>query len=158
VPQISAESRSADGMTIVQQMARHRSDPRCMACHDKIDPLGVSLEAFSASGRRRADIDGAPVVDHETAADGSTIAGLAGLKSFLLQERQLHQIMRNLCTKFVGYALGRAVIASDQALIDRVMADLEAHGWRSSFLVADVLSSPQFTQRRDEVAAATEHP
>jgi hypothetical protein len=158
VPQISAEERSPEGMTIVQQMARHRSDARCMACHAKIDPMGVALEGFGASGRRRADIDGAPVVDRETAADGSTIAGLAGLKSWLLQERQLHQVMRNLCVKFVGYALGRAVIPSDQALIDRVMADLEAHGWRSSFLNTGVLASPQYTQRRDEVAAATEHP
>jgi hypothetical protein len=153
VPQLSGEERDEHGQTVVQQLARHRVDPACMGCHTRIDPLGVALESFDAIGRRRTMLEGkAPVVDAD-AIEGVEIRGFSGLKAWLGQDRQRRLAMRNLCRKFVGYALGRSLQPSDDALIERLMADLESQGWRSSALVVGALTSPQFTNRRDAVAA-----
>jgi hypothetical protein len=154
VPQLSREDRDESGQSVVQQLAHHRTDPACMNCHVRIDPLGVALESFDAIGRRRSTLDGkTPVVDAD-AIDGAEIRGLSGLKAWLAQDQQRHQVMRNLCRKFVGYALGRALQPSDDALVERLMSGLEAQGWRSSALVVGTLTSPQFTQCRDVLAAA----
>jgi hypothetical protein len=154
VAQLSRDDHDEQGQTVVQQLARHRTDPACMNCHTRIDPLGVALESFDAIGRRRATLDGkSPVVDTD-AIEGIEIHGFAGLKAWLDQDRQRRLVMRNLCRKFVGYSLGRGLQPSDDALIGRLMTDLEAQGWRSSALVVGVLTSPQFTHRRDAVAAA----
>ncbi len=156
VPQLSNEESDEQKLTIVQQMKRHRSDAQCMSCHERIDPLGIALETFDPIGRGRAKLpDGSPVVDQEAMADGSALQGFAGLKRYLSQDPQRSKVLRTICGKFVGFALGRGLIPADQALIDQVMADLAAHGWSSSTLVLDVLTSPEFTRRRDEPDAGT---
>ena len=129
VAQISSKDHDEQGQSIVQQMQRHRSDPKCMSCHERIDPLGIPLESFDAIGRIRGKLDNGAAVDNQTtAADGTQLQGFAGLKQYLMREPQRLKIMRNLCTKFLGYALGRALISSDQALIDRTMSDLGGPG------------------------------
>jgi mono/diheme cytochrome c family protein len=156
VPQLSNEESDEQKLTIVQQMKHHRSDAQCMSCHERIDPLGIALETFDPIGRGRAKLpDGSPVVDQESMVDGSTLQGFTGLKRYLSQDPQRPKFLRTICGKFVGFALGRALIPSDQALIDHVMADLAANHWSSSTLVLDVLTSPEFTHRRDDLDAST---
>ena len=151
---LSHDELNEKGVTIIEQMRLHRSDARCVSCHERMDPLGIALEGFDAIGRARTRMmDGSPVLDRETTVDGTEIKGLTGLKNYLLRDQQRAKVMRNLCVKFTGYALGRALQPSDQPLIERLMADLAAHEWRSSVLVLGVLTSPQFTCRRDEAVA-----
>jgi hypothetical protein len=155
VPQLSHEESNEQKLTIVQQMKLHRSDARCMSCHELIDPLGISLESFDAIGRHRTRlVDGSAINEQEETVDGTVLQGFSGLKKYLSSTPQQHKIIRNLCEKFTGYALGRGLIPSDQDLIDHVMEDLAAQGWRSSVLIQDVLTSPEFTQRRDQSAIA----
>jgi hypothetical protein len=155
VPQFSHDEHDEHGLSIIQQMKIHRSDARCITCHSRIDPLGVSLERFDPLGRlRKTNSDGTMVSDLETTVDGTQLQGLESLKDYLLKDPQRQKVMRNLCTKFLGYALGRAVIPSDDSTIDSLMHALEANGWHASVLIAGVLTSPQFTQRRDVVGSA----
>jgi hypothetical protein len=49
------------GFTRREQMAAHVADPSCAACHTRIDPLGLSLEHFDASGQYREVDAGQPV-------------------------------------------------------------------------------------------------
>ncbi len=159
VPQLSNEESDEQKLTIVQQMKRHRSDPQCMSCHERIDPLGITLETFDPIGRRRAKLeDGSQVIDQETDVDGNVLKGFAALKRYLSSDPARQTIVRNMCGKFLGYALGRGLIPSDQALIDHLMADLAAHQWRSSALILGVLTSPEFTQRRDDLDAVISKP
>jgi hypothetical protein len=48
VPAIEPDIRGAT--TIREQLARHRADSSCAACHDKIDPPGFALERFDVIG------------------------------------------------------------------------------------------------------------
>lgn len=127
-------------------LAAHRTEQSCINCHARIDPLGFALEQFDPLGRWRDTYrDGQPIVASGTLSDGTEIQGLDGLKSYL--RRQQPQFERLLCGKLLGYALGRAELASDRPLIQQMQSDLTAKG-RLSDLVIRIATSRQFRYRR----------
>ncbi len=159
VPQFSHDEHDASGLGILQQMRQHRSDARCISCHARIDPLGVALENFDPIGRtRQAAAHAGSLADLATTVDGCRLESFDGLKRYLMSEPRLTTCMRNLCRKFMGYALGRALIPADEATLDGIMADLKANGWRASVLITDVVESPEFRQRSDSTADADTTP
>ena len=71
------------------------------------------------------------------------IAGIPGLLDYLQAKDE--QVRRTLAFKMVGYALGRTVQASDEALIDRMVQA----GGNATFsqLAAEIVTSKQFRNR-----------
>ena len=51
VPEIEPDVRGT--ITLRQQLIKHRADPSCAQCHDKIDPAGFALENYDAIGSWR---------------------------------------------------------------------------------------------------------
>ena len=58
LPEESAEIR-----TIRDKLAAHAADPACRSCHDRIDPIGFSLEHFDGIGAWRDSWDNGIAVD-----------------------------------------------------------------------------------------------
>ena len=79
----------------------------CAACHNLMDPVGLSLEKFDAVGRWRTAEDGAPIDASGGLPDGSKFADVHGLEAALLRRPEL----------FVG-------------TLDREAADLRARARR----------------------------
>jgi hypothetical protein len=153
VPQLSEDDKNPAGENIRLQLERHRADPSCASCHDRIDPLGVALENFDPIGRWRvADRDGAPLATVATTHDGVELAGAAGLRRYLAARQA--EFFRHFTRKLLGYALGRAAIPGDQALLDAMHAGLPSNGYAFSRLVDAIVTSPQFTTRRASPPAA----
>ena len=88
--------------------------------------------------------DGKPVEDTAVAHDNRPINGIDGLTGYL--QSQEPQVIRNMSHKLIGYALGRTVLASDQPLVDRMVAAGGEAGF--SKLVTEIITSPQFRYRR----------
>jgi hypothetical protein len=140
VPKLSEDEKSSEGFNIQQQLAKHRADANCAACHAKIDPPGIALENFDPIGRwRDTERDGSRVVNTETLADGSEMKGVEGLKTWLKSRE--HEFCTNFHRKLLGYALGRAVLPGDKRLLER-MARQETF----SGMVLEIVTSRQFTQ------------
>ena len=143
---IAADDVQADGQTLRQRLETHRRNATCANCHARIDPLGFALENYDAIGRWREQyrneqpIDAAGVLN-----DGAEISGPAGLLDYLKErEPQFHQ---TLSARLLGYALGRAELASDRQLLNDMAGDLK-RGGKFSDLVARLVSSKQFLYRR----------
>jgi hypothetical protein len=116
----------------------------------RIDPLGFSLEHYDSTGRWREQYnDGKPIEDSAALADRTEIAGVKGLLDYL--QVQDAQVRRTLSFKLLGYALGRTVMASDQPLVERMIAAGPSAGF--SQLTAEVVSSKQFRNRQGIEAA-----
>ncbi|WP_161602514.1 DUF1592 domain-containing protein [Tautonia marina] len=148
VGSIPADDVRGDGLTVRQRLEAHRSDASCINCHARIDPLGFALEQFDPLGRWRDSYrDGQPIDPSGTLADGTFVSGPDGLRAYLRRERS--QFHRNFSTKLLGYALGRAELASDRPLIERMTDTLE-HGGRISDLIVQIVSSEQFRNRRTD--------
>ena len=144
---ISEDERSADGLSIREQLRVHRTEKSCAACHARIDAFGVALESFDPIGRGRTSLrDGEPLVNVETTHDGAVLNGFAGLRRYLVEHRD--EVFAHFNRKLVGYALGRAVLPGDTELLKRLNTGLPRHEHRFSFLVETIVTSPQFTRRR----------
>ncbi len=150
VPELSADETNESGLTVAQQLAKHRADPACMGCHQRIDPMGIALENFDPVGQWRSEfLDGTPVTSEDVAADGTPIQGLSGLTSFLDERKD--KVIYNFCRMFAGYALGRSIQPSDRPLIEAMRDAVLANDNQFPQAVEVLVLSKQFRYRRDEV-------
>ena len=75
---------SATSGTKRDQMAAHRSDPSCSGCHQAMDPIGLSLEAFDPVGlTRTVDEFGFTIDPSGELPTGEKFSGEAELSSIL---------------------------------------------------------------------------
>ncbi|MCC9642667.1 DUF1592 domain-containing protein [Rhodopirellula sp. JC740] len=143
VPEIDlADPRIAE-MTLIERMADHRNHPACMSCHSKIDPWGIAFENYDSVGRWRTKINDKPVVASATLFNQQELAGIDGLKRYLLSERQ-DQFVRALVHKLATYGLGRPLTFADHAHIDQITAEVRHRGDGLSTMVQQVATSDLF--------------
>lgn len=76
----------------------------------------------------------------ETLHDGTAMNGVAGLKTWLKSRET--EFRANFHRKLLGYALGRAVLPGDQALLERLNQQPTF-----SATVIEIVTSPQFLKR-----------
>ena len=150
---IPADPKLFGGLTVKERMAQHKRNATCANCHMRIDPLGFSLEHYDSTGRwRGAYADGKAVDDTSTLMDQSEISGVNGLLAYL--QKNDAQVRKNFSYKLLGYALGRTVQASDQPLVDKLIAD----GSDATViqLATEIVTSKQFRNHlvRDDAPAA----
>ena len=142
---IPADEKLFGGLTIREQLEAHRRNPSCASCHSRIDPLGLPLEHYDAVGRWRAEYSNGKPIDATTMLSDSTrIDGVTGLLDHL--EMKQSQVLRTLSSKLLGYALGRAILLSDEPLVDRLVGA----GDQATFveLASEIAASRQFRYRR----------
>jgi Protein of unknown function (DUF1592)/Protein of unknown function (DUF1588)/Protein of unknown function (DUF1587)/Protein of unknown function (DUF1595)/Protein of unknown function (DUF1585) len=97
-PNVPTLDETALGVSVTmrQRLEQHRANPACKGCHDRMDPLGFSLENYDAIGRWRTHEGDLPI----DAGDGPD-----ALKRSLLKEQD--RFARGLASKLMTYALGR---------------------------------------------------
>ena len=135
------------------RMALHRANPVCASCHRMMDPLGFALENFDAIGRWRTTeetgIPGeiGPVIDASgTTPDGSEFDGAAGLRTILASRED--QFVGAVIERFLTYALGRTLEASDMPMVRQIERQAEADESRWSAVILSIVSSRSFQTRR----------
>jgi hypothetical protein len=131
----------------------HTKDPRCSGCHSRIDPYGMSLERFDALGRLRPAAALKPGESRSTLRDGTVIDDVAGLRDYLAGPRR-DDFLRSLARKLTGYALGRATLPSDRALVDSLTKTMAAGGRWSDILLV-LVKSEQFRCIRPAASATS---
>lgn len=68
--------------TLRQRLMAHAGNKVCAACHDRSDPLGLSLEAFDTIGGYRTTDNGEPI-DASATIQGKSFTGAQGLGTYL---------------------------------------------------------------------------
>jgi len=150
VPPLEEATAGDAPRTLRDRMARHRKDPACISCHERMDPLGFALEEFDAVGARRERDGVLPVDARGELPDGTAIQGLPGLKRYLLERKA--DFARAFARRLLTWALGRGVEADgpDGCAVDEVARRIEAGGYRWSEAVTAVVSSEPFRRKRAE--------
>jgi mono/diheme cytochrome c family protein len=143
-------------LTVREMMAKHRSNPTCASCHAVMDPLGLALENFDATGmwRDRDRYAGAAIDSSGELPDGTPIKGPDDLRQALL--RKPEQFVQTFTEGLLTYATGRKLEAYDMPAVRRIVRDSAAGGYRFSALVQGVIKSDQFRLRRVPQPAATQ--
>jgi hypothetical protein len=155
VKSLPQDDAPVDGLTLRQQLEKHREKEECAACHEKMDPLGFGLENYDPIGRWRTRIGQTPVDASGLLPDGKTFSGPAELKQLLLARKD--DFARNITEKALAYALGRGLDYYDMPTVKRIAKALADNGYRSSVLIGEIARSYPFQFRRNhpiEQAAA----
>jgi hypothetical protein len=147
VPTIDDDSVGTT-LSLRQQMERHRADPGCATCHNKLDPLGFALENYDAIGKWRANDGKFPVDSTATLPDGSQVSGPAEMRRAL--SAHLPQFAECLAGKMMIYALGRGIEDYDHRTIAALTRRWQSDEYRFQTLIFEVVKSVPFQSRRGE--------
>ena len=139
-------------LTLREKMTLHRRNEPCATCHRIMDPMGFSLENFSADAKWRDKDggDGGTLIDPSGQLfDGTAITGPASLRQALL--RYSPQFVRTVTEKMMTYAVGRGMEYYDMPAIRTVVRDAGRNNNRFSSIVLGIVKSPAF-QMKTKVA------
>ena len=152
-------------VTIRQQLAKHRDNPSCAACHTKMDPPGFALESFDVMGARRdryravaenvkpepgygmngqafAFHYGLPVDAAGEVPDGRTFRDVKEFKRLVLSDEV--SVARNLARQLVVYATGAPVRFTDRDELERILQRASARQYGVRTLVEEIVRSELF--------------
>jgi mono/diheme cytochrome c family protein len=135
-----------------ERMEEHRKNPSCNSCHRVIDPLGLALDNFDATGAWRIKDNEVPVDSEGELYDGSKVDGPAGLRAALLKHQDV--FLLSFTENLLTYALGRRVEYSDMPMVRAIVRDANKQNYRLSAFVQGVANSAAFRMAAPDVPAA----
>jgi mono/diheme cytochrome c family protein len=145
-------------LTVREMMAKHRANPTCSSCHAVMDPLGLALENFDATGmwRDRDRFAGATIDSSGVLPDGTAVNSPDDLRKALL--RHPEQFVQTFTEGLLTYATGRTLGPSDMPTVRAIVRSAAPRDYRFSALVQAVVKSDQFRMRRVPPPAAAAKP
>ena len=149
VPDLIDERDPRKVLPMREQLAAHRANPVCAACHAQMDQLGFALENFDAIGEWR-DIyaSGLPIDASAEFPDGTTFDGPAELRALLLSHAD--DFLTTATERLLTYALGRGLEATDMPAVRRIKREAASDDSRFAALIQGVVASTPFQMRMAE--------
>jgi len=139
-------AESGRALSVRERMEQHRGNPQCTSCHRVIDPIGLALENFDATGKWRVRDGGIAVDTKGELFDGAAIEGPDGLRAALMRHKDV--ILLSFTRSLMTYALGRRVEAFDMPTVRRILRDAESQQYRVSAFVNGIVESDAFRMAR----------
>ncbi len=143
VPALKEPGAEGQPKSLRDRMELHRKNPACASCHQRMDPLGFTLENFDAVGKWRAEADGTPVDPRASMPDGTQFSGIEGLRTYLAENKE--DFVRTLSGKLLAYAIGRGIEYYDQPAIRKIARDAAAGDYRWSSVILGIVNSTPFS-------------
>lgn len=154
--------------TIREQLAKHRDNETCAACHAKMDPPGFALEAFDVIGGQRdryrsigegdaperGSIDpfiglsfklGQPVDTASELPDGRAFIDVVEFQSLIAANSQ--RLLMSLAERLTVYSTGRDTTFSDRDALKAIATSTEQQGGGIRTLIHNLVQSPLFHSR-----------
>ena len=147
VPTLDEEAVGNAG-SLRQQLEKHRSNPTCASCHNRMDVLGFGLENYDAIGKWRTMDGKFPVDVSGTFPNGKSFSTPAEMKILLKEE--LPDFARCITEKMLTYSLGRGLERYDRKTVDEIVRKLSASGYQFQTLISEIVLSLPFQSRRGE--------
>src|SRR5205814_6185955 len=129
-------------LTTRERMEEHRKNPACTSCHRVIDPLGLALENFDATGAWRIKDNEVPVDSVGDLYDGTKMDGPRGLQQALLKHADV--FLLSFTENLMTYALGRRVEYADMPAIRAIIRHAAKNDNKLSSFVLGVANSSAF--------------
>ena len=149
IPSLEASGKNHGGeeRPLREALAMHRENPQCASCHDRMDPLGLTMENFNAVGSWRDRELGQPIHgENGKLTTGETFTSAKELKHLLVTARR-SDYYRCLTEKMLTYALGRGPEPYDITTVDQIVSDLEKSDGKFSTLISGIIGSAPFQRR-----------
>ena len=146
VPSLKDPGQDGQPRSLRDRMQQHRTNAVCASCHQRMDPLGFSLENFDALGKWRTVADGEPIDATAALPDGTRFEGIGGLRDLLLTHKE--DYVRTLTEKLLAYSLGRGVEYFDSPAVRKIARESSRDEYRWSSLILGIVTSAPFSMGR----------
>ena len=155
VPALDETKAAAGGkmLSTRERMEEHRKNPACTSCHRVIDPLGLALENFDATGAWRIKDNEVPVDSVGDLYDGTKMEGPAGLRQAILKHSDV--FLLSFTENLMTYALGRRVEYTDMPAIRAIIRDASKSNTRMSSFILGVVNSGAFRMAKADTNPLT---
>ena len=144
VPAVEPDIRGAK--SIREQLAKHRDNESCSACHRKIDPAGFALENYDPVGLWRSkygkSAKGVKVAPQGITPGGESFANIFEWKKIYRDRPQL--LTHGFAKHFLTYATGAEPSFSDRAGLDGILQSADKQGHRLRHILHSALASSIF--------------
>jgi len=153
VPALEETKGTSEGkvLSVRERMEEHRRNPACTSCHKVIDPLGLALDNFDATGAWRIKDNEVPIDSAGELYDGSRIEGPDGLRAALLKHQDV--FLLSFTENLMTYALGRRMAPSDMPMVRGIVRDARKHNLTVSAFVTAVANSAAFRMAAPDAPA-----
>jgi hypothetical protein len=140
-------------LTTRERMEEHRKNPACTSCHKVIDPLGLALENFDATGAWRIKDNEVAIDSVGDLYDGTKMEGPAGLRQAILKHSDV--FLLSFTENLMTYALGRRVEYADMPAVRAIIRDAAASNNRMSSFILGVVNSGAFRMAKPDTHLLT---
>jgi hypothetical protein len=148
VPPFEESTEAARPRSVRERLEQHRRNPACAGCHRMMDPVGLALENFDATGAwrtRDGGTRGTPIDASGQLVDGTAVNGVVALRQALLRDPEI--FVGTVTEKLLTYALGRGLSAADMPAVRTIVRDARRDNYRISSLVLGIVRSVPFQKR-----------
>ncbi|HTV79212.1 MAG TPA: DUF1592 domain-containing protein [Steroidobacteraceae bacterium] len=142
-------------VTVRARLAQHRANPSCGQCHGVIDPYGLALENFNATGAWRT-FDAVADENIDPASElpnGQKLSGAVDLRKVLMS--QPDRFVTALTEKLMMYGLGRKLDYYDMPQVRAIGTAARKDGYRFSAIILGIVNSDDFRMQAVPHAPAT---
>jgi len=140
-------------LTTRERMEEHRKNPACTSCHKVIDPLGLALENFDATGAWRIKDNEVAIDSVGDLYDGTKMEGPAGLRQAILKHSDV--FLLSFTENLMTYALGRRVEYADMPAVRAIIRDASKSNNRMSSFILGVVNSAAFRMAKPDTNLLT---
>ncbi len=152
VPAIEPDIRNAT--SIRQQISKHRSDPACASCHQRMDPFGFALENFDPAGQWRTHyrlrntssnkeprlIDAA-----DTLENGHAFKDIDEFKQIIARNQA--QLTRGFAGHLLVYGTGARLSFADKKAIEEIVKKVADNDYGMRSILYAVVTHPIFLHK-----------
>jgi mono/diheme cytochrome c family protein len=151
IPALEASDAGVAGHepTLRESLLKHRENPSCASCHNRMDPIGLAFENFNALGMWRDTERKQPIVAPGKLITGETFDSVSELKKVLVSKHR-QDFYRTLTDRLLIYATGRGTEYYDAETIDEIVQRLNANDGRFSAMLMGVIESAPFQKMRTQ--------
>ncbi len=139
--------------TVRARLELHRTSPSCRQCHGVIDPYGLSLENFDATGEWRTfdHIAHEPIDVTSVLPGGVKMDGVNDLRRRLMERPD--QFATAMTEKLLMYALGRKVEYYDMPQVRGIVRAAKNDDYRFFAIVLGIVDSDDFRMQSEPESA-----
>jgi hypothetical protein len=136
------------------RLEQHRSKATCKMCHGVIDPTGLALENFDATGQwRTVDTQANAPIDARTVLPtGVAIDGVGELRAQLTARPET--FARTFTEKLMMYAVNRQLDYFDMPQVRAIVRRAAKDNYKLSSLILGIVNSDAFRKQGPEVGQA----
>jgi len=132
-------------LSVRERMEAHRQNAACAGCHKIMDPIGLALENFDATGRWRNTDGGVPVDPSGQLFDGTPMVGPVSVREALVKHQEA--FLGAFAEHFLSYGVGRVLDARDMPAVRTIAKMAGRENDKFSAFVMGVVTSAPFQMR-----------